>query len=541
MTSVKDLRKRVEAASQYRRRWDPLMRDLYDYVIPYRNDFSSATPGDQLTEKIFDGTATESAFRFAGRMQQDLVPPGQKFFKLFAGPAIKLGEMEKKSFDEQLQLTADTVLAALDASSFHMNAHGMFLDLFGGTGAMLILEGDDTDPVRFLAPAVREVLLEAGPYGDIWGRHWVKSFPAAQLKQMWPRGVFSDATKNKIESEGDALIGICQSSTWDPSEKVWRLTVFEHAAPDSKGGGVATSASDDAPPIFTEVTKTSPWITPRFMVVPGEPYGRGPGLIALPFVKTLNKAVELDLKAATLALYGVWASRDDDFNVDTARFEAGAIWSVSSTGGPTGPSLMKLDVPGKYDLSRVVTEEQRLQIRRATFDDALPPDSAAVRSATEIMERMKQLSQDYGGVFGRLTLEIVQPLVLRVMEILHNKRVLPTQIKIDALNVGLKVVSPIADTQGVAQARRIVDYAQMIAMLEGPQAIRRYLRDGAMIDLGRGIGVPERNLTDAEEREAFDKRMAQAAAADNDAALSREIVKGAVAGGIRPAMSGDGM
>ncbi len=539
-SEVARLRKRVERATTYRKRWDPLLRDLYDYVIPYRNDFASAQPGAALVDKVFDGTAMESAFRFAGRMQQDLVPPGEQFFKLVAGPAAAAaGDDERKQLDELLERVTQAITAAINSSSFHLGAHEMFLDLFGGTGAMLVLQGDEREPVRFVVPPVREVTLEPGPYGGIWGVHWVKSYPAEQLPQMWPNGKFSEEVRNKIAKEPDAVIGICQSTTWLPDRRVWRLVVFEHAAGEAKLPATSTGAGEQA--IFSEEYRTCPWLTPRFMVVPGEPYGRGPGMIALPFVKTLNKAVELDLKAAALALYGIWLSRDDDFNTDTARFEPGAIWNVASTGGPLGPSLVKADVPGTYDLSRMIVDEQRMQIRRAMFDDTLPPDAGAVRSATEIMERMKRLSQDLGGIFGRLQLEIIKPLVERVMEVLFKARILPKEVSIDQLTVGLKVISPISDTQNAAQARRVVDYAQMIAMLQGPQAIPLYLRDTSFVDLGRGIGVAERHITSNAERQQVREQMAAAANADNQAALGREMIKAASAEGVRPDLSGDAM
>ena len=57
-----------------------------------------------------------------------------------------------------------------------------------------------------------------------------------------------------------------------------------------------------SPPIHTKTYRTNPWLTPRFWVVPGEPYGRGPGLVGLPYVKTLNKVQELNLHAAAFAL-----------------------------------------------------------------------------------------------------------------------------------------------------------------------------------------------------------------------------------------------
>ena len=38
---------------------------------------------------------------------------------------------------------------------------------------------------------------------------------------------------------------------------------------------------------------TTPWIVARYMKIPGEVFGRGPLVSALPDVKTLNKTLEL--------------------------------------------------------------------------------------------------------------------------------------------------------------------------------------------------------------------------------------------------------
>lgn len=536
--NVAALRKRVDRVMQQRRRWDAMLREIYDYVLPYRNDFASAQAGDTLTDNIFDGTAPTAAFKFAGRMQNDLTPPFQQFFKLFAGPLLNGTGDKKKQLDEDLEVVSQQVSAAISTSSYHLASHEMYLDLFAGTGAMFINEGDNANPVLCSSVPILELGLEAGPYGAVWGRHWVRAFPAEQLPQMWPEGKFSEALKTAIASEGDKPISICQSTVWNPVRKLWDYTVFEYAgdgAGKSQAGAKVTS-SDGA--IHRGTFRKSPWITPRFMVVPGEPYGRGPAMLALPFVKTLNKAVEMDLKAAALALYGIWLSRDDDFNENTMRWEPGAVWNVGSTGGSLGPSLVKADVPGRFDLSRVVTDEQRMQIKRAMFDNSLPPDGAAVRSATEIMERMTVLNQEFGGVLGRLTLEIIQPTVERVIEILANKKVLKTELSVDQLMIGLKVVSPVADSQSAAQARKVVDYAQMISLLHGPAMLPRYVRDEAFVDLGRSIGVAEKHITNEAERKKFDDAVAQQRAAENNADIQKEIVKAAAQQAPQQTMAG---
>ena len=504
MTDIKRIRARAAKAWEYRARWDPLLRDLYDYVIPYRNAGQYQTQDGKYTDKIFDATAIDAAFRFAGRMQQDVTPPGGNFFKLEPGPLFdREGPERKKAVAVEAEALSATIHAAISTSDYETASHEMYLELFGGTGAMLILEGNDRRPVRCVSVPIGELALELGPYGDVWGRHWVRAWPGWQVEEMWPKGALSETLRTSIKQDPDKPVPICQSTAWDPGARVWRLYVFEHK-PDAAGKEVS-------PPIHTEFFRASPWITPRFFVVPGESMGRGPGMIALPFVKTINKVAEYDLKAAALALFGVWTARDDGvFNPKTAKMEPGAIWRVAGNGGALGPTLAKLDVPGKYDLSRFVVEEQRQQINLVTFNRRLPSEAGAVRSPTEIIERVRELDVDMAGVLGRLTREIIQPTVERVAEILFNKQIIKASFTIDQLAVAMKVVSPVSAAQAAQSAKPVADWLTLLGQVAGPQAIPLFADvDEALPDIGRKLGVPEKHIVGPAKREAMRKQIQQ--------------------------------
>lgn len=174
----------------------------------------------------------------------------------------------------------------------------------------------------------------------------------------------------------------------------YRLTVY------------AGDISDD-PPIFEEEYLSNPWTIARFLRVPGEVYGRGPGMFMLPSVRTLNKARELALKQAAYALLGLWVARDDGvFNPDTATMAPGAILTVANGPGPLGQVIERLPMGDGFDVSMFVVDDERMQIKQAGFDNALPPEAGAVRSPTEILERKEKLAQDYGGIYGRLVMEV---------------------------------------------------------------------------------------------------------------------------------------
>lgn len=506
MRKVKDLKACAEKAWLRRRQYDGMLREIYDYVLPMRDVTGLWTPGgraeaDRRVDKVFDTTAVKAAFRFAGRLQTELTPVFQPFFSLEAGPLLP-DDDNKKAITEELQRVGMIVNGVLSSGSFHQSAHEMYVDLYAGTGAMLILPGDAHDLVRFRVVPIPEIALEEGPYGDIWGVYWKRRWKVRELPVLWPKGRFSEQLKVEIKNNGEQDVEVCQYTYFDAEAKRWKLLVWC----DRNGDG------DE--PFWDESFRTSPWITPRFFKVPGEPYGRGPAHLAMPSIKTTNKARELALKAAAFALMGLWMRRNDGvFNPDTVRFEPLAMWTVGATGGPLGATIQRLPVPQDFDVSSIVISDEREQMKQALFDDTLPPDAGAVRSATEIAERMRRLSQDLSGVFGRLTLEIVKPLVQRVIDILEGSGHLNTNITIDQLLTQVRVVAPIASGQQAAKMEGAVNWLQIMSMLAGPQAAAMAAKvEDLFPEMGRWAGVDERFIRGAGERQRLAQAAAQAAA-----------------------------
>ncbi|MFP4539149.1 MAG: portal protein [Dichotomicrobium sp.] len=508
-TTVKELRERSKDAWQRKIHYEKQLREIYEYGLPFRDPsgihaLTKTQEGDQRTDKIFDGTMASAALRFAGRLQRDLAPLFQEFFAIEAGPLVPEGD-QKKELTEEFQRIGKMANGVLSSGKFHMRFHEIAMDLFAGTGALNISAGDQAEPAKFRAAPITEIALEEDGDGEIDGTDWRKIYKARQLRRRWPDGDFSRRLKDLMDSNGEAELTIHQHTFYEASERRWKLKVWEEG-------------QDQQEQFFEETYRTRPWITPRFFVVPGEPYGRGLAHLGLPSAKTTNKARELALMAAAFAVMGLWARRDDGtFNPDTATFEPLAMWQVGSTGGPLGPTLQRLEVPHNFDISSFVIEDERQQMKMAMMDDALPPMSGSVRSPTEIAERMAQLSQDLGGVYGRLTLEIVAPMVQRVIDILEQMGALQTTLTIDQLVTQVRVVAPIAAGQQAQKVQQTTSWLEMIGMIFGPQAVNMFARTEAIVpELARWLGVEERFIRSQEEITNLQEALAQMMAQQQD-------------------------
>ena len=70
------LKPRREAAKKERDAVQPMLDDIYRYVLPFRKTTRDTGKGEARVDQVFDHTAMDSAFRFAGKIQQDLWPAG---------------------------------------------------------------------------------------------------------------------------------------------------------------------------------------------------------------------------------------------------------------------------------------------------------------------------------------------------------------------------------------------------------------------------------------------------------------------------------
>lgn len=478
-----------------------LYDEAYEFAIPYRRPADRSGPGAKRVDRVFDNTAIVSAFRFAGQLQKDMFPPGQPFFQLQPGAVAKaaVSPGELVEMQRQLDSVSKIVIAFFMSGEWDAAINETFIDLGAGTGALLMLPGDQRKPIRFVNVPFDEVAIEVGAYNEIALIAWKTRMSRRQLKEAFPDGEFPAAFKRKDNSDPEEPIDVRQDFILEAGR--WRFVAW---------------IDDSEQPIVEALYRTQPMAIVRYHRVPGEAYGRGPILIALPTIKTLNKAMELTLKSAAIQMLGIWGYRPGGaFNPDTARIAPGAWWPMSSTGGVLGPDVARMDVStGRIDVGQLMTQELRTQVQLAMHDDQLPnTDGATPRSASEIMARMRRISENYLGAFGRLVHEIVPVVVRRAIEILYDAGILNQDIPIDDLLVRVDVISPMAQALKAGALGKIIEWIELIAAIKGPQAVELLAKlDDALIHIAMETGVPAEFILTADERAALMKKIAEAAA-----------------------------
>ena len=250
----------------------------------------------------------------------------------------------------------------------------------------------------------------------------------------------------------------------------------------------------------------SPWVVSRYMKVPGEVMGRGPLVTAIPDIKTLNKTLELLLKNASLAISGVYTAADDGvINPNSIRIQPGAIIPVARNGGPQGASLAPLPRSGDFNVSQIVINDLRMNIKKTLLDDTLPPDNMSARSATEIVERMKELAQNMGAAFGRLITETMVPIIRRTLQIMDEKGLIQLPLKIDGLEVKVVPISPLAKAQNLDEVNEVMQFFQIANSL-GPGGMAEIKPDAIAAFVGDKLGIAAKLRNSEEEKQQIQQQ-----------------------------------
>lgn len=515
--SAEDVLKRHDKALTKKEDFRNLYEECYEFALPQRNlydgYYDGKTSGQKKMNRVFDATAINSTQRFANRMQSGIFPPQRKWCRL--EPGTDIPQERRAEAQTALDVYADKMFAALKQSNFDIAIGEFLLDLSVGTAVMMVQPGDDISPINFIPVPQFLVSFEEGANGQVDNVYRRMRIKGESIMRQWPDAKISDDLQKKIDQK--------------PTDE---LDFIEATILDQKRGDYCYHVihKESKTELVYRRMNVSPWIVSRYAKVAGEIYGRGPLITALPDIKTLNKTLELVLKNASLAIAGVYTAADDGvLNPNTVKIIPGAIIPVARNGGPQGESLKALPRAGDFNVSQIIMNDLRMSIKRILLDESLPPDNMSARSATEVVERMKELSQNLGSAFGRLINETMIPLVTKILSVMDERGMINLPLKVNGLEIKVSAVAPLAMAQAMEDVQNVLQYAQIVQGV-GPQGQAMIKMDAMLEFIAEKLGIPQRILNTAEERMMIQQQQAQMAMMAAQAAPEAvpEMVKGAM-------------
>ncbi|WP_156956621.1 portal protein [Candidatus Odyssella acanthamoebae] len=490
--------KRYSKACSLKENFRDMYERAYRIAIPNRNMYNNPVPGQRKNYNNYTSLGTQVVDRFVNHIQASLTPPFKRWVELKAGDSVpeEISDQLNKAYSDFTKVGFEM----LDASNFNVAISESYYDLAVGTSCLLVSEGDDNAPFIFTAVPPEQVTLVEDGYGRVYMIFRKHKIEAALIKETWPTARLSAEMQRLINSNP-----LCDVEVLEVTYKVGKKYYYE----------VFNNSTQDK---FVEsVMSRSGWVITRLGKVPGEPYGRGPVIVALEDLQMYNKAKELMIRSAQMSTFGMYTVADSDIiNPNTLVLSPGMMIPVSRNAGANGPSIAPLPGAGNLDMQQFMLADLQNDIKTIMMNDRMPPEIGAVRSATEYALRGQSRQIDVQSYFGRLQYEMVQPLWQNMLTIMYEKEVLgdipPELITIDNMLLKVRVVSPLAKEQGIIDMQNTIQTIQTAQALAGLEAVNAsYKMEDLPYILARDSGMTQDLLRTKEEREQFMAQAQQAA------------------------------
>jgi len=475
-TSANQLSDRYQKAKQKRSVWESHWRECYDFALPHKGNASEfAAPGSKQSDKLFDGTAADGVEQLAASLLSQLTPPWARWFGFTEGP--DLAEEDRALVGSSLESAATILQSNFDRSNFAIEMHQCYLDLVTVGSACLLFEEAEpgaSSAFRFTAVPLSQVVFEENAFGQLDTTFRRSELTPRQIRSRFPNAALPTEVTDRGQRDSDFKIGVIEAVI--PAEQG-----YSYHATTEGGNGL----NRDAIVLATGKFRRSPFINFRWLKAPGEVYGRSPVMKALPDIKTANKVVELILKNASIAVTGIWQADDDGvLNPANIKLKPGTI--IPKAVGSAG--LTPLEAPGKFDLSQLILQDLRKNIRRALLVDKLGQPEDPKMTATEVLERSADMARLLGATYGRLQSELLTPLVSRALAILRRRGEVPN-IRIDGRTIDLEYKSPLARQQARQDSQNTIRWLEAIQVL-GPEGASVINHEATARWLGKAFGVP---------------------------------------------------
>lgn len=505
--------------------WDDLLKECYEFALSDRNPYwgnGTGKPGDsqpakgkdKTSRRVYDSTLAVDAVKIANRLQYELFPIGTKWAEFIPGPFINPQMKEQARAD--LENMREIVFTAIGLSNFDLSIAEWLLELVvAGMACMLVQRGDEDNPIVYQCVTQAHVAVREGAFGkiDLISRQHHMRY--SLVLQTWPDAKFTDLPEDKIAEDPELdLIDVCY---WVPKSRTWYYDVIVT-------GGLEKSSKETR--IVEREHDICPWIIARWSKAAGEAQGRSMVMLALPDARVLSSVKSYLLRHAALAIGGVWMVRNDGvINANNVRIFPGATIPVRSTGGSAGgASIAPLQATADVNLAQLAIQDLVQSIHKIMLNDGMPEIRDGIRTATELLERLKELQQSMGAPFSRVLKEGIVPMLEATIALLAEAGVLPIargqKLKLNNGQVDVRFASPLVQGQSIRDVDALQQAAAITSSLAGgpaaggAQAVAASFKiEDAGAWVGAKLGVDPAMMRTKDERVAFQAKAGQVLAA----------------------------
>ena len=525
MAKFEYIQKRLNKMSSDRSTWEDHWQEILDYVMPRKADITFVrSKGEKRTEVLFDSTAITANNLLAASLQGTLTSPSLPWFSL------KLRDDDaNKVRDIQIWLedTARRMYAVFNESNFNTEVHEMYLDLCSvGTAAIFVEEANE----GFLQGGLHFNTLHIAEY-------FIQENATGKVDTLYRK--YKMTARQAIQEFGEENLGpkIKEAAKMKPDTQFNFIHAVEPTADYERAVGKAKTklpfhschvCEEDKMVVRVGGYNEFPYLVPRWSKATGEIFGRSPSYNALPDIKTLNKAVEIGLKAWAKAIDPPLLVTDDGV-IGRVRMTPAGITVVRSD-----TAIKPLQIGSNWQITDLKENQLRTAIRQAYYSDQLQLQEGPQMTATEVQVRYELMQRLLGPTLGRFQTEFLNPLIERVFGIMmRSDALMPRPEAIEGNNMDIEYVGPLARSQRMEEAvavERLYQLAMQVVQVD-PTVMDVINHEQAIRMRATLLGVPKTVLRGEDEVAEIREQRAAAQQQAQEQAMAQQQAETALSQG----------
>ena len=494
-----ELQNNLSQLKDKRSNWETHWQEVADLIIPRKSDIvDQKVRGDKRHLQVFDATAIHSLELLASSLHGMMTSSANRWFSLRFKETVLNENDEAK---EWLEDVVDTMYVAFQRSNFQQEIFETYHDLCSfGTAAMFI-EADENDIIRFSARHIKEIYISENARGlvDCIYRRFKISTKSAiekfgidnvsrQLQTLSKKSPFEDAEICHVVKPRDI---------YNPNKKDQKNMPFVSIYYETETGHIISISG------FNEF----PYVVPRYLKASNEIYGRSPAMNSLPDVKVLNKMVEVGLKAAQKQVDPPLLVPDDSLLMPIRT----APGSLNYYRAGSRDRIEPLQIGANNPLGIQMEEQRRKAISQTFHVDQLLITENRNMTATEVAQRAEEKMRILGPTLGRLQVELLNPTVIRVFNImLRNNLFKPAPEVLANQEIDIEYVSPAALAQKGQELSSIIRGLEIFGSIGQVAPVTDYLDPRGLVkEIIQILGLPAKIIrSDAEVQQIAEEKQA---------------------------------
>ncbi len=518
--------KRYERLVARRKNFDRLWDEVAEFVLPHRGrisqeDQAALSPGEKQTTRLFDATGAEANRLLAASMQGSLTSSAVPWFHL---KTRREDINQIKRVQDWLEDTEQRMYLAYRQSNLYAETVEVYLDLGAfGTGCMFIGEREPDGPepfggFLFRAHPVGSYVIGEGPDGlvDTVMRRQLMTGRAVRIQ--WGNDKLGSELNAAIDKDPDQQIPILHA--------VYPRRDRDASRADSRNMAWASCYIDlDRKRLIDEGGfRDFPYVVPRWEKTSGEDYGRGPGMLALPDIRTLNRADELTLDAAVMAIRPPMTALLDSIVGEIDVTPGGLTWLEQQN------ALQPFHEQARFDVSQILTEDRRARVQRMFFWEQLQLQQGKTMTATEVERRWDTMRRVLGPTLGRLESEFMNRIIERTFAIMLRRGAFaePPE-ELSNADLDIEYEGPLARSQKSSRLSALEQALQLVQPLiaADPRILEIFKEnvdlDAMFRDVLLTAGSPSQWLLSTEQRDQTRQVRKQAEATQQQMAMMEQM------------------